>query len=209
MALTPPREHWAIRRALLRARIKAGVAVAAYREAGADRRSFDEIGNLCLWEKNAAELEALLGAHRQARPDDPWLPAWELELKWLQNDFAGALQLLTEHRQGLFATSRYRWKHADYLVRGLVKLKRTQEAVREAAALAKKKHGHAVLLVLAHAAAGDVRQTLTALDLLAPKRYLIDNCYRDPDLGPMLRSQPFAAVREKYPEPEQPAQVER
>ncbi len=203
LALAPPQEQWGIRHTLLCARIKARETVAAYREAGANRGSFEEIANLCIREKNAVELETLLAAYRQAHPDDPRLPAWELELKWLQADYAGALKLLAEHRQGLFATSRYRWKHADYLVRALIKLKRPQEAVWEADAEAKKKYGNRLLLVLAHAAAGDVQQTQTALESLPEKRYMIVTCYQDADLGPILRSPPFAAVREKFPEPKE------
>jgi hypothetical protein len=29
----------------------------------------------------------------------------------------------------------------------------------------------------------------------------VEDCYRDPDLGPILRSEPFRRFRERFPEP--------
>ena len=47
--------------------------------------------------KKLAELEGLLVEHRKADPADPEArrPGWDLEVKWLKKDYAGALKLLT------------------------------------------------------------------------------------------------------------------
>jgi hypothetical protein len=51
------------------------------------------------------------------------------------------------------------------------------------------------------AAAGDVARTGQALDALVQQHDVAANFYADPDLGPALRSAPFAPLRQKYPEP--------
>ena len=62
--------------------------------------------------------------------------------------------------------------------------------------------GDRLLPVLAHAASGDVPATIAAMEKARGRdRYLVEDCYRDPDLGPILRSEPFAAFRERFPEP--------
>jgi hypothetical protein len=188
---------------LFRARVKAGKAAGAYREDGPGPQTFVDLADVCLADQNAGQLAELIAAHRAAQPDDPDLPVWELEVKWLKRDYGGALALLTEHRQGVFAQPRYRWKFEDYLVRCLVKLKRTGEAVREAEALAKNKQGNRVLLVYAHASGGDVQKTIAVTAKLLPRPFLLEACYQDDDLGPILRSEPFRAFRERFPEPKE------
>src|SRR5262249_19749504 len=93
------------------------------------------------------------------------------------------------------------WKRGDYLVRSLVKLGRTKEAVHEAETLAKEKYNNPALLVLAHAASGGARDALAAMQRPGPVRAGVKYLYQDPDLGPLLRSDPFRSFREKYPEP--------
>jgi tetratricopeptide (TPR) repeat protein len=204
LAKAPPQNQQLFRHGLFRARVKAGKAAGAYREDGPGTQTFVDLANVCLADKNAGQLAELIAAHRTARPDDPDLPVWELEVKWLKRDYEGALGLLTEHRQGVFAQPRFRWKFEDYLVRCLVKLKRTGEAVREAEALVKKKQGNRVLLVYAHASRGDVKQAIAAMgDLLPRQQFLLEECYRDADLGPILRGEPFRAFRERFPEPKE------
>jgi hypothetical protein len=83
-------------------------------------------------------------------------------------------------------------------VRALVRLKRFPEAIRESEAIVE---GNNVLPILAHAAAGDVRQTMAAVAKWDAAPYLLSACYRDDDLGPLLRSEPFREFRAKYPEP--------
>jgi hypothetical protein len=154
-------------------------------------------------ERNAGQLTALLAAYRQAHPDDPNLPAWDLEVTWLHKDYGAAWKLLAEHRDGLLARPPFRWKRDDYLVRCLVKLNKGAEAVREAEAVVKNGQGNPVLLVLAHAARGGAREAVAAVEQLPPGRARPEDFYRDPDLGPIVRSESFKAFREKFPEPKE------
>src|SRR5262249_50286948 len=128
------------------------------------------------------------------------LPAWDLHARWMERDYEGALALLAEHRE-VFALPRHRWLVEDRRVRGLVRLKRTAEAVRGAEALAKKRNANRLLPVPAPAAAGDGKQTAADLEAARPQSWFLRSCYQDEDLGPLLRSEPFREVREKFPEP--------
>lgn len=190
-----------IRSTLDRVRIKTGKVVVAYQELGANRRSFDTLANLCLNEKNAAQLEALLAAHQKAHPNSPPPPAWQVHLRWLKEDYEGTLKLLNDmppDDESPF--SRFQWRFDDYRVRALVKLKRFPEAIREADAQVKKGHDR-TLLVLAHAANGDVKQAIAVVEQAGENVYLLTTCYSDADLGPILKSDAFRAFREKFPEP--------
>jgi uncharacterized protein HemY len=209
LAKAPRPNEWEFRNGLVRARVKAGAVAFTYQELGPGRRTFEQLAWVCLRDGNAGQLQALLGAHRRAEPDDPNVPAWELEVRWLNQDYEGALKLLNEHRGGLFAQPRFRGKRDNYLVRGLVKLRRTAEAVREAEALVKDQRGDAVLLVLAHAARGDVERAAAALARARPEGTYRERCYQDEDLGPILRSEPFRAFRERHPGPKGKRGAER
>ena len=199
LARAPNQNHWAFRNGLFRARLKIGKAVATYQEFGPTFRTFEDLANLCLQEKNPRQLEALIAARRQTDAAELNLAVWDLEVRWLDKDYDGVLKLLAE-RAALFGQPRHRWKHDEYLVRGLVRLKRTEQAVREAEKLTRSSQGNRVLLILALASRGEVKQCIAALEKAGPG-YLIGNCYRDPDLGPILRSEAFQSFRERFPEP--------
>jgi hypothetical protein len=196
----PARDNFTSRRALFRARIKAGKAVATYQEFGQGIRTFEDLARDCLNDKNPAQLAALVIAHRQVDPDDHTLPMWEVEAARLNNDDDAALKLLAAHQE-LFKLPRFRWQAHDLQVRSLVRKKQFAEAVREAQAFTKKQRAPSLTLVLAHAAQGDVKQMLAVMESHRVQYYFIDDCYRDPDLGPILRGDGFAAFRERYPEP--------
>jgi hypothetical protein len=193
-------DRWRFRNALFRARLRAGRIAETYRDFGANARLFDLLGNLCLAEKDAPQLQALLRDHRRYWPDDPDLPAWQVDLLWLQEDYAATLAQLEEQRT-FFSLPRHRWKPADYRVRGLVRLKRLADAVREAETLDRKNWGSPLLLVLAHAAAGDEKQAIAALEKHVPSRYLVADCYQDADLGPLLAGPRFEEFRRRFPRP--------
>jgi predicted Zn-dependent protease len=207
LAKSTPANDWRARYGLARARVKAGKAVETYREMAARPGTFEQLANLCVQEKDAKQLQGLIDARRQAGPEDATLAAWDLEVCWLNQDHEGALKLLTEHREDVFDLPRFRWKAQDYRVRGLVKLMRTKEAVQEATTAARTRYGNRVLLVLAHAATGDVKQTIAVLEKGRSRPYLLRSCYQDPDLGPLLRGEPFRELREKFPQPKERERV--
>lgn len=195
-------DEWMFRSGLNQARVKAGRVVATYRERGAGRAAFESLAQVCIDDKNADQLRLLLAAHREAEPDDPGLPVWDVELRWLRDDYAGALEILTRESAGAFALPRYRWKHGTYLVRCLVRLKRTKEALAEAEAVMKAKMAGPALLVLAHAAHGGPKPALAVLEKLQPPAHVVRQCYELAELGALLRSPAFAEFRAKFPEPE-------
>jgi hypothetical protein len=200
-----PQQAARFRGALFRARVKTGKAVATYEQVEPRRKTFEELAALCASEKDAAQLRALLDAHRKADPDDAALTAWEMEQKWLSRDYEGTLRLLDEHRDGVLDEPRFRHKADDYRVRCLVRLKRPADAVREAKALANEGARNPLLLALAHAAAGDVNETIAVLDRRKASPALIRTWYQDEDLGPILRGEPFGAFRQRFPEPTKPS----
>jgi predicted Zn-dependent protease len=191
------------RQGLFRARIELGEAAAVYEQFHKEAGILEQFAGLCEQKKDAGQLQALLDAHRKHKPDDAALTAWELEVRWLKRDYEGALRLLREHRRDVFALARYQWKADDHLVRCLVKLKRHPEAIQEAETAVKKRFSDRLLLVLAYAAVGDVRRTMQTMEKTRANEYLLRRCYEDAELGPILISEAFRSVREKYPKPGQ------
>ena len=135
-----------------------------YRDAPDKALAFQTLARNLTYAKKAGQLKALIAVHRQAYPDDHELVVWDLEARWLNKDYDGALQLLTDHRDDVFAQQRHQWKADNYRVRCLVKLKRTKEAIEAADTVVKKKYGNQLLLILAYAAAGDVKKTIAVLE---------------------------------------------
>jgi hypothetical protein len=201
----PRDDVWLLRNGLIRVRIKAGKVAALYRELGADHQVFQDLCYTCLSDKNAMQLDALIAARRMENADDPHLPAWDLEALWLKKDYKRAVELIDQHRGGLFDLQHHRGKSDTYLVRSLVKLGRSADAIKEAESLFKNKRGSTLLLVLAQASAGDAKKTMEVIDRFPSNRFLVEDCYRDEDLGPILRGESFQAFRTRFPEPKAPA----
>lgn len=200
LAQAKPEHQYRLRNGLFRARVKLGKTTDTYRDFGPEY--FETLAHACINEKNVNQLRALLTARRQAQPDDPHLPAWDLELRYLKGDHEGALKLLDDQRQGLFALPRYRWKAENYRVRTLVKLKRFPEAIQEAERLDTQRRGDQLLVVLAHASAGDPKLAMAAVQKVGAQPWLIRRCYEDDDLGPLIQGGAFQEFRAKYPKPE-------
>jgi predicted Zn-dependent protease len=187
------------RTGVLRAQIKAGKVADAYRDLGTGPVAFTQLARLCLDAKNADALRALLDAQRETGLEDHQAVTWELELCWLKNDAAGALKLLDQYRHGVLALPEFRARADALRVRALVRLKRAPDAVAAAEALAARGAGDAVLLALAHAAAGDEAKLLAVAEQYGPA--LTDRLYADDEAGPLVGGEEFAAFRMRYPEP--------
>jgi tetratricopeptide (TPR) repeat protein len=189
------------RNALFQARVDLGEAATVYEQFHKEAGIFDQLAVLCEQKKDAGQLQGLVDVHRKRKPEDQGLTAWKLEVRWLKRDYEGTLRLLTEHRRDVFALPRYQWKSDDRLIRCLVKLKRYQEAIQRAQAAVKKRFGDRFLLVFAYAAAGDVPRTLQMMEKMRSRSYVLRSCFEDADLGPILASEPFRPLRDKFPKP--------
>lgn len=189
-----------VRHELYRVRVKTGKVVRTYSELGGGKHLFETLAHLCVGEQDVGQLQALIAARRKSRPDDARVAFWDLEVKWLKRDYAGVLAPVTA-TDGSVAGRSYCWKRDEYLVRCLVKLGKAEQAVREAEALAKLDRGNRVLLVLAHAARGGAPGAIAAVEKSRRGQVSLLACYQDDDLGPLLRSEPFRAFRQKFPQP--------
>jgi tetratricopeptide (TPR) repeat protein len=192
----------AARLGLVRTRIRMGRAVETYQELGPGTATFQEIANQCFFVKNADQLERLLASHRKAFPAAKNLAAWDVEVLWLKKDYQAVADAIQAQRAALLKTSPHRWKCERLLVHSLVQLKNYKEAIREAEELNRAKYGPRVLLAYALAASGDVPATIAYLEKNAVEReFLVEDCYFDEYLGPILRSESFADFRKQFPEP--------
>lgn len=197
--LKNPKDHFA-GLGLIRARVKLGKTAELYRELGASTRAFNDIANQCVFLKDGDQLERLLTEHRKAHPDAKRLAVWDVEANWQKKDYAAVVQALQADGGALLKNQNMRWKCESYLVRSLVRMKKTKEAVLEAETISKKQ-GSQVLLALAIASTGDMARFQAFLETKKNQRFFIDDCYRDEDLGPLLRGDNFRAVRDRYPPP--------
>jgi Flp pilus assembly protein TadD len=185
---------------LIRARIKLGKAGETYRELGPSQMTFQDIANQCVAQKEGAALDSLLAAHRQAMPEARNLGAWDFEALWLKQDFEMVVKAIRANPD-LLKNTLSRFKCEGYLVRSLVKLKRSNEAIDESTALNKRKFGPETLLAYAIASTGDVKRTIAFLEAPERQRFLINTCYHDEDLGPILRSEAYRAFQDRHPPP--------
>ena len=144
--------YWQSRTTWLRCRVASGKTVATYQELGANIRAFQDLNQACLVQKNGDQLRMLLDAHRMAWPDVASLAQAELDILWLTKDYEGILKRIQDDPEQELSRPQNKWKADSYRIRTLVHLKKTDEAVIEAQAIAKHKSGSRVLLVLAHAA---------------------------------------------------------
>ena len=168
---------------------------------GADALAFQDVAYQCVFQKDAEQMALLLAAHRQAFPWLKNLAVWDIEVLWLKKDYKAAVDAIVADRGVLLKNQSHRYKVEGHLVRSLIRLKRTDDAIREAEAITKRKDGTQMLLVLALAATGDVQRVLAHLEAKRNNRYLIEDCYRDEELGPILRSEAFRKVQERFPPP--------
>lgn len=190
----------AARLGLIRARVKLGKTVEAYRDAGPGTVAFQDVANQCILVKDGSELERLLEEHSRNFPQMKSRMAWLADAYFLKKDHAANAKLIQDHRDTLLKSQAHRWKCEAQLVRSLVRLKKIDEAIREAETINQRKDAAPVLLALALAGTGDAKRVLEFLES-RKQRFLIEDCYRDEDLGPLLRSDAFKSVRDRFPPP--------
>ncbi len=199
-----------LRHGLIHAFIRQGKTVEQYRVAGCDPEVFSKFASFCVYERAGAELGALVAAHRQKHPKDKQLDIFEAEASLLQGDFEAALRIFSRTSTyndssrllALFKDSRDEYGDRDRAIICLVRLKRFAEAVRLAEDCEANTPGsNPIPMILAHAAAGDTKKTLRLMEIFFRGDYRLEEWYRNPDLGPTLRSEAMSKVRERFPDP--------
>jgi hypothetical protein len=201
------------RQGLMHAIVRQGKTIEQYRIAGSDPEAFLPLAQVCVTERAVAELDALLEAHRKANPKDPHIRSFEGEAAFLKGDYTTAWERLKDVKRedssrllGFFTKNDDGHSVAAYSLRdkalvSLVRLKRTDEAVRLALDWEiNSPSASPIPMILAHAAAGDVKQTLRLVEAHARHHIGLADFYRNEDLGPRLRSDAMKQVRERFPE---------
>jgi hypothetical protein len=181
-----------------------GNGLKAYDSAQDKKSAFGQLAWLYVGNKAAAGLQELIGAHRKNSAVDGDLPLWDAQVKILQQDYAGGADILKANRQKILKNEANAWRFKDLLVRSLAHEKRADEALAELKPADEAQRNY-VLEAVVHALAGNTAKTEAVLAAGIEKKHLSTwSFYNDPDLGPILRSEPFKKIAEKYPEPGRP-----
>lgn len=199
-----PREtNWQLRNALHRARLRLGKIVETYRELENKDRDFFTLAHVCLAEKNARQLEALIAEHVRTHPGDDRVGRWRLEVHWLDRDYEKVVQFIRDNdKKGTSGQDFAYWRN-EYLLRSLLRLKRTAEAEQAARDLTRRKDVDWEILILAHGILGDVENALKYARLIIEEDYGdVMTLYQDEDLAPILRGDAFEKFRAKLPPPD-------
>jgi len=189
------------RNARIEALFTAEQSTAAYESIEPRRETFAQLWWLGTTAKNATELEALLILHRQRDPDDPQLGGAELDLAWLRQDYAAVAE--QARRCELMPADRRPYSWQDYLLRALVRLGRSEEAMavaRAATAQGRDPYYEAVV----HAAAGRADDARGAIERSLKRGHMTEEYYLDEDLGPHLRGADYAEFRRHHPPADPP-----
>lgn len=176
---------------------------AAYEKLGARRTSFHLIAAQCTKPEQHHQLTELLRIHRQHFPNDDKLLFWDVEARWLAKDHEGVVQMLEEHKDTAVRDRFNGWKYRDHWIRSLLHLQRLDQARQVLHWWEQRRGLDRLLTTLVQARAGDVQ---VVAETIADSQRGYGSLYRfysDPDLGPLLRSAPFAPLRERFPEPVQ------
>jgi hypothetical protein len=121
-----------------------------------------------------------------------------VELHWLEKDYEAVLRDFKTH-EAMFELPAHSWRN-PYRVRALVKVGRYAEALAAAEKLEQNAHVP-FLTMLVHAAKGDVERVMEIARARIANDFDVADCYRNEDLGPLLRDARFAPFRERFPEP--------
>ena len=174
-----------------------GHGLEAYEKVENKSIAFDSLSWQFLNKQDAKSLGKLVDMHRKV---DQNLALWDAQLMVLAKNYASAASILQVNRAAILQKTENRWQFKNLLVRSLAHQQKTAEALRELRGLDEKYHDR-LLEALIHALAGDVAKTEQAMDLAVGEDGTTARYYSDPELGPILRSEPFKKLREKHPEP--------
>jgi predicted Zn-dependent protease len=180
--------------------IRLGKTVETYTQAEAKDEAFVELARLLAREKNAADLKALVAARTKDSPTDPALPLWEAEAYWIGNDYPKVIEALSGQGAAVPSEQPDRSRFEDRLVRSLTRVKRFEDARREAHT-STLRDGDPWFEAVVVVAAGQPEQAATLLRKCLERGYSLEDFYADTDLGMGLRSKLLGKLRDEFPEP--------
>jgi len=189
------------RQARVYARYRAGKIMEAYRDIGPARDTFTQLCGLLSADENMNMMASLVEAHRKACPEDPNVPLRQAQVHFSREEYAPAVKVLAGHQDAILGISGNRGFFERMMIRSLVHLGRYDEAL-SAAMQSTRQDGDPYYEAVVHAAAGNVAQTLRAMErCMASGGYNAAAFYDDWDMAASLRKKEFAPVRAKFPPP--------
>jgi hypothetical protein len=176
--------------------------LAAYERIPPRRATFVQLAELYLDADDAQGFAALIAAHRKSDPRDANLAVWEAESHWRNKRYADVIKTLRSNRDAIIDQSEDAvWEYEDHMIRALVRTQRFDEAMVLAKASTARDEDP-WYEVMVNAARGDVVSTMRLIQQSIDEQgYEAEYYYDDDDMGPALRSDKFAKLREKYPDP--------
>jgi tetratricopeptide (TPR) repeat protein len=180
----------------------AGQSLAAYDQFEPKAAVFQQLASRAFVADQPDLLQQLVDAERRRDPNNLELGYWEIELAYLKKDYAATLGLAQRRREAVRgAEDENAYSVSNRIIRCLIHLQRFDEAEQEVAKLKVEDNEPTWYNTLLSAGRGNVAQTEANITELVAQEYEPAEFYEDDILGPALRSEPFKAVREKYPEP--------
>lgn len=182
-------------------RVAAGRWKDAYAGPASPGQMFPVVAQALHDAKQGAALVELCALHEKAAPADRSVPIWRADGWALQGEHGRALKALEPHRAKLEVDGDYVWWFESRWIRSLARLKRFDEAL-EAAKRSTARDGDAWYEVVVAALRGDAAGTAALLRVERKKGRTVAEMWNDEDVAEVLRSAPFAKVREEFPPPE-------
>jgi len=185
-------------------RFSAGNGLTAYHDVQPQDKVFSQLCGLYAGKKDAEGLAKLVAARRADAPNDPGVPLWDGDAKFLAGDYSGAVSVLESNRAAIQAVATDRYRFQDIYIRSEVRLKQF-DAARAEANRSPDDGKDWWNLAIVECAAGNVAEATKALDELLDEDYEADEFYADPDIGPALATPAFAAWKQQHPAAARPA----
>lgn len=199
-SLPTPADKYSVRSRWLECCVELNQAVKTYQSLEKVASSFDALAIHCNSPKHVGQLRELMAVHQKAFPKDPLLTDWQFEVSWLEQDY----ETIIKRGQEMQANSAtpLNWKLADRYFRSLIRRGQLADAEKFINRQRSWQQVPELFHALLHAKRGDVEATRTSLrHCIENLNFRVESFYRDEDLGPLLRSADFAALRKEYPLP--------